>query len=261
MISGIDVDSSGVYTLGQSRRGEGFSFRKDRELLFERDRGSLMGRMTVLENGFAFSEKVEGSGMERYYIYRNGEVSQIAVREDVRKVWDVTVCNGEVCFIATLAGITHPVLVSGEDMQMLDCPLSVSVISCSFVSAEDDVLVEGVFATANGILTGGLWRKGTRECFFRTGMTVWASCVDDGGISCLLSHHSTGDFEISRCGEMFALPEGYTVMGTSPLAMADGILHVGMTSLEGGEPAVWMDGEIRKLGFNGYISSISVWTP
>ena len=57
------------------------------------------------------------------------------------------------------------------------------------------------------------------------------------------------------------MPEGYTAMGTAPLAMADGILYVGMTSLEGGKPAVWMDGEIRKLNFNGYISSISVWTP
>ena len=50
-------------------------------------------------------------------------------------------------------------------------------------------------------------------------------------------------------------------MGTAPLAMVDGILHVGLTSLEGDEPAVWMDGEIRKLGFNGYISSLSVWKP
>jgi hypothetical protein len=96
---------------------------------------------------------------------------------------------------------------------------------------------------------------------FPAGMTVWASYVNDGGISCLLSHYATGDLKISRCGEICALPEGYTVMGTTPLAMVDGILHVGLTSLEGEEPVVWMDGEIRKLGFNGYISSLSVWKP
>jgi hypothetical protein len=92
-------------------------------------------------------------------------------------------------------------------------------------------------------------------------MTAWTSCVDDGGVSCLLSHYATGELRISRCGEISSLPEEYTVMGTAPLAMADGILYVGMTSLKGGKPAVWMDGEIRKLGFNGYISSISVWAP
>jgi hypothetical protein len=261
MIAGMHVDSSGVYTLGQSRRGEGFTFRRDGELLFEQTRGSLMGRVAAIENGFAFSEKVSGSNVERYYLYRNGEVSQIAVREDVKKVWDVTVCNGDVCFIATLTGIMHPVLVCGDEMYMLDFPLSVKVASCSFVPSEGDMLIEGVFATANGILTSGLWRKGTRECLSPTGMTVWTSFVDGVAFSCLLSHCSTGELKISRCGEICSMPEGYTAMGTAPLAMADGILYVGMTSLEGGEPAVWMDGEIRQLGFNGYISSISVWTP
>ena len=135
------------------------------------------------------------------------------------------------------------------------------VASCSFVPTEGDVLIECVFATSNGVLTSGLWRKGARECLFPTGMTVWTSCVDGVGFSCLLSHYSNGELKISRCGEICALPEGYTAMGTAPLAMADGILYVGMTSLEGGKPAVWMDGEIRQLGFNGYISSISVWTP
>ena len=129
------------------------------------------------------------------------------------------------------------------------------------LAAREEVLIEGVFATSNGVLTSGLWRKDKRECVFPTGMTVWTSCVDDGGISCLLSHYSSGDFKISRCGELYALPEGYTVMGTRPLAMVDGILHVGLTSLQGAEPAVWMDGEIKELGFNGYISSISVWEP
>ena len=257
MIVSMHVDSTGVYTLGQSRNGEGFTYRKNGDLLYERAKGNLIGCRTVVENGIAFFEKVAGSDIERYYLYRGGEVSQIAVREDINKVWDVAVFNGDVYYIATLTGITHPVLVCGEDMYMLDFPLSSKVTSCCFVQA-DDVLIEGVFATTNGILTSGLWRKGMRECMFPAGMTVWTSHVDDGGISCLLSHYATGDLKISRCGEICALPEGYTVMGTAPLAMVDGILHVGLTSLEGEEPAVWMDGEIRKLGFNGYISSLSV---
>ena len=261
MIVGMNVGSAEVYTLGQSRSGDGFSFRRDGEILFERTKGCLMGRMSVPENSFAFYEKVGGSDMERYYLYRNGEVSQIAVREDVRRVWDVTICDEEVCFIATLAGVTHPVLICGDEMFMLDFPSSVKVTSCSFVPSEDEVLIGGVFATADGVQTGGLWRTTMRECLFPTGMTMWTSCVDGSGFSCLLSHYLTGELKISRCDEFFAMPAGYTVMGTVPLAMADGILYVGLTSLEGGQPAVWMDGEIKKLGFNGYISSISVWKP
>ena len=57
------------------------------------------------------------------------------------------------------------------------------------------------------------------------------------------------------------MPEGYTVMGAAPLAMVDGILHVGLTPVDGGSPAVWQDGEMRELNFNGYIASVSVWNP
>ena len=261
MIAGMHVDSSGVYTLGQSRHGEGFTFRKNGDLLFERVNGNLIGRISIVENGFAFSEKVAGSSAERYYLYRGGKVSQIAVREDVKKVWDVTVCNGEVFFIASLTGIAYPVLVGRDELHMLDFPMNVRTVSCCFVPARNEVLIEGVFATSDGALTSGLWSMNKRECLFPKGMIMWTSYVDDGGVSCLLSHYATGDLKISRCGEICDLPQGYTVMGTVPLAMADGILYVGMTSLAGGEPAVWMDGEVKKLGFNGYISSISVWKP
>ena len=263
MIAGMHVDSSGVYTLGSSRRGYGFTFRRNGVLLFENAGGHLLGQMSVGQHGcaFAFYENVAGSGQsfQRYYLYCGGEVSQVAVREDVKKVWDVTMCDGEVYYIATLTGITHPVLVSEEGMYMLEFPLSVTADMCRFIPAGGDVLVECVFSTRTGIMTSGLWRKEARECLFPTGMTVWTSYADEGGVSCLLSHYSSGDLKISRCGEITALPEGYTVMGTAPLAMVDGILHVGMTSLEGAQPAVWMDGEVKSLGFNGYISSISVW--
>jgi hypothetical protein len=91
-------------------------------------------------------------------------------------------------------------------------------------------------------------------------MTLWAPCIEQG-VSGILVEQATGGQKIYRSGEIYSLPSGYTVMGAAPLAMVDGILHVGMTSVDGGSPAVWQDGEIKGLGFNGYIASISVWNP
>ena len=45
MMIGMHADSSGVYTLGQSRRGKGFSFRRDGGLLFENAKGDLLGQI------------------------------------------------------------------------------------------------------------------------------------------------------------------------------------------------------------------------
>lgn len=266
MIVGMHVDSSGVYTLGQSRNGSGFSFRKDGEILMQQLSGSIVGELSFSEHGyaFAFSENVIGaaqSSSQRYYLCRNGVVSQIAVRDDIKKVWDVAVSDGEVYYIAMLTGIAKPVLVSEDAMYMLDPPSRLQAKSCRFIYSGSDILIECVFANSAGIMTSGLWRKDSRECLFPAGMTLWASYVDDSSVSCVLSHNSKDELKISRCGEIMSLPEGYTVMGTTPLAMVDGILHVGMTSLEGAQPAVWMDGEVKELGFNGYISSISVWKP
>jgi hypothetical protein len=123
------------------------------------------------------------------------------------------------------------------------------------------VVIEGVYDNFAGMMTSRLWRNGVLELTCPAGMTLWAPYIEQGGVSGILIQQQTGGQKIYRSGEVYDMPEGYTVMGTAPLAMVDGILHVGMTSIDGGIPAVWQDGEMRSLGFNGYISSISVWNP
>ena len=54
------------------------------------------------------------------------------------------------------------------------------------------------------------------------------------------------------------MPEGYSVIGAGSIRVIDGILHVGLSSLNGRKPVVWKDGQIDSLNVNGFISSI--WT-
>lgn len=123
------------------------------------------------------------------------------------------------------------------------------------------MLIEGVYENFAGLMTSRLWRNGVLELICPAGMTLWAPYIYEGGVLGILIHQTTGVQKIYRSGEVYDMPECYTIMGTAPLAMVDGILHVGMTSVDGSGPAVWQDGEIKRLGFNGYISSISVWNP
>ena len=70
-IFGMLVDSSGVYTLGHQREGEGFTYRKNGVILLERTEGRSFGRL--YRDGedicFAFSELVASAtdDIERYY--------------------------------------------------------------------------------------------------------------------------------------------------------------------------------------------------
>jgi hypothetical protein len=263
MIVSMHVDSTGVYTLGQARNGIGLTFRRDGELLYRQVWGQVLGQLSPSGKAFAFAEKVHGIGkeIERYYIYDEGEVFQVGVRDDVAKIWDVIQCNGKTHYLATLTGINYPVHVSEDGMQVLDFPSGSTFRSCSFLRGCADVVIEGVYDNFAGMMTSRLWRNGVLELTCPAGMTLWAPYIEQGGVSGILIQQQTGGQKIYRSGEVYDMPEGYTVMGTAPLAMVDGILHVGMTSIDGGIPAVWQDGEMRSLGFNGYISSISVWNP
>ena len=263
MVVSMHVDSTGVYTLGQARNGSGMTYRRDGELLYSHVWGHVIGQLSSSGKAFAFAEKVLGIDkvVERYYLYDDGEVLQIGVRDDVTRIWDVVQCNGKVHYLASLTGINYPVHVSDDGMQVLDFPSKSKFRSCAFLRGCDDVVIEGVYDTFAGMMTSRIWRNGVLELTCPAGMTLWAPYVDDEGVSAILVQQAGGQQKIYRSGDLYDLPEGYTVMGTAPLAMVDGILHVGMTSVDGGAPAVWQDGEIRKLGFNGYISSISVWNP
>lgn len=261
MMVGMAVDGDDVHTLGQSRSGRGFSYRKNGELLFEHPSGRLFDHFEKSASGcsFAYSEEISLSEriVERYYIYSEDSVRQIAVREDVKKVWDVLITDGDVQYLASLVGISNPVSVSGDDsMTALEVSQGSSVRSCRFVHGMPDV-VEGVVRQSTGVMTSYIWRSSAVDTMFPLGLMVSSMCSWDDGICCTLTRQKEGAGMISRCGELFQVPVGYSVMGASPIAVVDGILHVGLTSSIEGRPAVWKDGEVHPLDFNGFISTIT----
>lgn len=261
MMVGMAVDGDDVYTLGQSRSGRGFSYRKNGELLFEHPSGRLFDHFEKSASGcsFAYSEEISLSEriVERYYIYSEDSVRQIAVREDVKKVWDVLITDGDVQYLASLVGISNPVSVSGDDsMTALEVSQGSSVRSCRFVHGMPDV-VEGVVRQSTGVMTSYIWRSSAVDTMFPLGLMVSSMCSWDDGICCTLTRQKEGAGMISRCGELFQVPVGYSVMGASPIAVVDGILHVGLTSSIEGRPTVWKDGEVHPLDFNGFISTIT----
>ena len=263
MIVGMDVEKDDVYTFGQSRSGVGLTYRKNGELLYCHLAGAFFAHFTKSDNGhsFAFSEIISSPGRrnERYYVYMNGSVRQFAVRDDVIKVWDAVCCDSTIHYLASLVGIANPVLASGDGaMTALDVPSGCSVKSCRFVLDNPDLVIEGVVADSSGQMSSCLWRSSELDTMFPAGLTVSSICSGEGGICCTLSRPKFVLGMIARYGELSQVPLGYQVMGSCPIAIVDGILHVGLTSLTEGRPAVWKDGEVHPLDFNGFISTITV---
>lgn len=260
-IAAMHVRGDSLHTLGQKRDGRGFSYRVDGEVILERNIGYAFPNLMVDDSGisFAFAEPITSSadGIERYYIYHNATVSQVALREDVKKVWDVTVHCGEVFYLASLIGIEEPVVVTDKSLEALTLPFETSLVAGQFFSAGDELCVEMILSSG-AALSSALWRQNRLYWYSNQGMTVSSIWAGKEGIACVLNPTSQDKGSaVFRMGEYELLPEGYTAIGSSPIVVSNGILTVGLSSLSGSKPILWMDGEIDELDVNGYICTVS----
>ena len=261
MICDFQVVNEDVHTLGHSRSGKGFSYRINGKAVLERDSGYTFERISIEDTMacIAFSEKIISSTgtIERYYVLSNGKVSQVALRDDIKKVWDVATYGGEVVYLASLTGVSAPVLVSKNGMMALSMPSSLTLVSCRMNVLPDGIFVEGVLTDGNQVQSV-LWNADSRYTLFQKGLTFSAMCKGDDVVHCTLNPASgAGAGLIYRGGETLAMPLGYACMSRSAMDFSSGMLSVGLSSMIGGKPILWVDGQTKELDVNGYISSIS----
>lgn len=261
MICDMKVKGSDIYTLGHSRTGQGFALRLNGSVLLSREAGYTFERILIedTEVSVAFAEPIVSSSgtVERYYVMRGGKVTQIALRDDIKQVWDVAVYGEEIYYLASLTGVQAPVLVSSQGMTTLQMPSSMTVVSCRMNILEGGICVEGVLADGNQVQSV-LWGTDFQYGLFPKGMTFSALCFGEDGLHCTMNPASgMGAGLIFRGGESLEIPAGYACMSRSAMDFASGMLTVGLSSLKGEAPALWVDGRLKNLDINGYISCVT----
>lgn len=258
---GMVVCGEDIHTLGQDRDGDGFAYRVNGDIVVAREQGCILGTLHHENDSicFAFSERINTSGgeVERYYSVRNGKVLQIAVRDDIKKVWDVMCGSESDIYAATLVGVADPVLFKDGRMSTIPLPKNVSLLSLTLSGSTDELVAEILYSTGTGMFAM-FWKNGTQLVTFPQGRTVSSRFLMDGGVCCTLNPpvpSLTG--LIYRCGELHDMPKGFSCIGGSSICMVNGILNVGLASYDGSAPVIWKDGEMEELDINGYIASIT----
>ena len=261
-ICGMLVKDDTLYTLGHPRHAEGFIYRKNGEIILERSSGKTFGRLQYEGDRicFAFTEPVisEKETIERYYHCTDGHVVQTAVRDDVKKVWDIISFNGEICYIASLKGVEKPVLFMEGRMNALVMPEKTEPLSFRMMTGGEHLFWEGLFIASDNTVASALWLRPGQFTSFKDGMVANSCIVSGDGICCAFNPTSLRGV-IYRGGEEFFMPWDYAVMGTSCSAVVNGILHIGLSSLKGEQPMMWKDGDLEPLDVCGYIASVSVF--
>ena len=255
------VKKDSLYTLGQKRNGRGFTYRINGRVVLERENGYVFGRLTEIQDDvcFAFAEPVESSESksERYYSFRKGSVSQVALREDVRKVWDVCFHQGKVSCLATLTGISEPVIISESRLDALSMPYGSTIVSGQFFSAGNILGIEMILESGSDFFSA-MWLQNTLFQKFAAGLTVSSIWSGGDGFACVLNSDSPSvGGAIFRMGERYEVPLGFCCLGGAPVDVADGILTVGLSSITGKKPLLWKDGKTEELDVNGYICTVS----
>lgn len=263
-VTAMMVKGDSLYTLGHKRNGKGFVFRINGQTVLERDSGYAFGRLADLGDdiAFAFAEPINSAegGQERYYCFMDGKVVQTALREDVRKVWDIVIHGGKIFYLASLTGVFEPVIVSESSIEALSLPFQTRMVTGQLFSVGSLLGTEMILSSNTG-LSSAIWLQNRILRNFDPGMTVASIWSGEEGIFCLLNGRA-GMSAVFRMGEYILLPDGYACLGSSPIDMADGMLTVGLSSLTGARPLIWKDGDVEELDVNGYICTVSsVRTP
>ena len=260
-ICGMHVGDEVVYTLGESRRGRGISFRRNGEVLVQREQGSLIGPLRYDGDSlsFAFYEQIlNAQGRGRYYSVYGSVVSQVALREDIVTVWDVLRDHDQLVLLTSLIGVSQPVLIKGESMIALNMPPGAEFVSGSIFRLGSETGVEGVYKSSSGGRYNCIWIGGERVTVFSP-QSLSGLCTDGDGVFCVLNPMDESyPGKIYRAGDVYDIPQGYVCLGSQSMAVINGIMHVGLSSLTGGRPMLWRDGQIDTIKVNGYISHISM---
>lgn len=260
-ICGMAIRSDEVYTLGQNRSGDGFAFRRNGEIIFSRPSGVVMGQLRVADDSlcFAYFDRIQSAdgAVERYYTVCEGRVTQIAVRDDIKKVWDIISSDTSVIYLASMVGVDTPVLIDNDRMTALTMQKNVTVVSATLSESEGSIGAEIMYRSGSNLNTL-LWFNGKVARILARGTTVSSLYVLDNGICCAINPASPGNKGvIYRCGEQFDMPLGYNCVGNGAVSMVNGIMHVGLSSIHNERPILWRDGQVDTLKINGYISSVS----
>ena len=260
-LCGLEVLGGNVYTLGQSRNGDGFTFRKNGEIVYEREQGNIIGDLQSCGDtlSYAFYESISSDSDDicRYYKYVNGRITQIAVRDDIKKVWDIMLEGDCETYVASLTGVLLPVIVKGESMRVIALPLGSSLVTCRLFEVSDRTGAEGIYRAADGNMYNAVWLDGLLHHVLPAGKILSSLDVSGDGVFCTANPSSQEDCGvIYRCGDVYDMPEGYMAIGQACVCVIDGVMHAGLSSSDCDKPLLWKDGEIDSLRVNGYVSGV-----
>ncbi len=280
MIIGFLVREDGIYTLGQNRSGQGLSYRRNGEVLYTHNEGSVIGRLPdpSCESGalsmdgedivFFFCVRFSSASGDRYVCYsvRNGKAETIETDPEINAVFDMRIIEGETYIAAGRNGqLGAPILYRKGKTVEFNANHSENIGNCRLLWHEDKICLSADLTfSAWKDVSSILWDIDKRTILrTRDGERIITFHVDERGHAFVYVDKRDvilGAVYMGDAHHCAYNPKGeYCVMSLGCSVLKGHTFYTGMSSRESGKPPiVTRNDKADTLHINGYISSIKV---
>lgn len=265
---GFLIKASDIYTLGQSKSGEGFSFRRNGEKILSRDKGVVLGGLTgstsrsgaLQTDGeeviFCYSEQLAKE--ECWYMVRNGLPERLSLPSDVVRVLDVKQLDGKVHIAAATVSSQGRVVHIFDNRRILmgsDRTGNVikTLLGCNIFSSDGVVFLnEKHLLVAGNRSESCLWLDdGT---LVRSGEDILDFWVSGGKISYLCSDRNGVIKSLQSGAYKTVLNDESYLTGSESVCVLGGSAYLLAHPLQKElSPYLWENGKRLALPINGFL--------
>lgn len=248
----LEVVEGRVHMLCQPKDGSGFVYRADGTAVVSREDGVLCGGLDVFGKsvGFCFGRRSE------YYKVVDGKVSLLEMDEDVGKVLDVAMYDGDLCVLAMTEDRPEPVLLRRGERRSIKYFSTLDILSATFLETDSLCVRVRHRTRSSGLTSDMLWMGDHRFRQPRRWCMLSSVTVDGTGYHAVANPSEIQPGGIFSNLYQYELPQSYHIYGDGCAVIKDSLLHVGLTSGTGMNPVIWRDGIMDTLDVNGPLTCL-----
>lgn len=262
-----------IYTLGQNRKGEGFSLRVDGDVIFESGSGRVWGDMldvTAYPSGALYEtdgniifcyyrsndDQNSQNGVRQWYMVRNGIQTQLMIPNNITEIYDLRIIGGRVCMVGCLGTSTYPVLLVDGDTYNMNNSSMTTMKDFRLAEFEGEPVFYGTIIENGNTYKTGIWtQRGLKYAY-------------EGKNDIIYEYRGLYSYVIYRDGTIslnfpwnrYEVLEGtYHFITCWNLALDGPDVHLVANPVDKSQnPILWSNGEISEFGQNIFLTSVCV---
>lgn len=253
----IDVvmRDSVVYSLGASRTNGGYIMRKDWKLVSQSSNIQPVGRFYEDGGKFCFSGASSADRGTQWFNIVEGDAVPVNAGRSGARIQALRLVNGNV-WQAYNAGKDYCLQVNDITV-ILEYKDGMSLFLPEIHYDGTSLFVDGnVYDSKTGLYRYKVWYYGSELFEGPLGFRREAVAVARDRIVALGRDEKDGRWKIFDNGRVLVLPEGYRAHPSYAMLIHEQDLYVALVD-GNGNAALWENGAITELGFNGYIDNLS----